>query len=269
MAICAPTANIMSQQLSLPGLNTTSELLRPDPSRAKRGGPLAYKLFLALFPAPGEAQHIARYADELCLRYGMVGPRLATGRLHITLHGLGDFRDAVPRAVVDAAIAAAATITCPPLHIVFDHALSFTRNDGFVLGCDAGSSAAIARLQQTLALALRRVGLRPAPSRSPHMTLLYDPRHIAECSIGSIQWTASEFALILSHVGQPPCHVGHPAAVMRAHMFTGWNVGLDQPVHRQVTAPDRVILGQIACDIGELKRQTQIGRAIKRFLVRW
>ena len=192
----------MTEQLRLPGLDTTAELLQPGLSRTRRSGPLAHKLFFALFPQFGEVQHIARNADELRLQHGLAGRRLAADRLHITLHVLGDFRDTVPQAVIDAAMAAAATVDCPPIHIVFDRVLSFIHNDAFVVRCDASSDAAIARLRQTLAPALSRVGLRPAPSRTPHMTMLYDPRHIAEQPIEPIRWTATEFALILSHVGQ-------------------------------------------------------------------
>jgi 2'-5' RNA ligase len=130
-----------------------------------------------------------------------LGASLAGQRLHITLQGLGNFRDALPQANVDAVMVAAATVDCPPIEIVFDRVLSFLHNDACVLRCDAGSDAAVARLRQMLALALSRVGLRPAPSRAPHMTMRYDPRHIVEQATLPIRWTASDFALILSHAG--------------------------------------------------------------------
>ncbi len=192
----------MPEQLSLPGLEATAEFFRPDIGQAQRGEPLVYKLFFGLFLPPGDAQRIAHEMDALRLQHGLIGARLAADRLHVTLHVVGDFRDTVPLAVVEAARAAAATVVGPPLRIVFDHVLSFRSNDAFVLRCDAGSDAAVARLRQTLALALRRVGLRTAPSRTPHMTVLYDPRHVAEQPIEPIRWTATEFALILSHFGQ-------------------------------------------------------------------
>ena len=63
------------------------------------------------------------------------------------------------------------------------------------------SDAAVARLRQSLAVALRNAGLQSEPSRTPHMTMLYDRRHIAEHAIEPIPWTATRFALIVSHVG--------------------------------------------------------------------
>lgn len=41
----------------------------------------------------------------------------------------------------------------------------------------------------------------PEPSRTPHMTLLYDSQAIAEVRIEPICWKATRFALILSLVG--------------------------------------------------------------------
>jgi 2'-5' RNA ligase len=69
------------------------------------------------------------------------------------------------------------------------------------LRCNPDGDAAIARLRQSLAVALRRTGLHPDASRTPHMTMLYDPRHVAQHAIEPICWTATRFALILSHVG--------------------------------------------------------------------
>ena len=74
-------------------------------------------------------------------------------------------------------------------------------NNAFVLRCDARSHAAVARLRQTLASALQRSGLHPQPSGTPHMTMHYDQRVIAELPIEPICCTATRFALIISHHG--------------------------------------------------------------------
>jgi 2'-5' RNA ligase len=122
------------------------------------------------------------------------------------LHAIAAFKHTIPVQVIDAAKAAAAGSTCPPLPIVFDRASSFNRHgkpggNAFVPRCDARSDAAVARLRQTLGLALRRGGLRPEPSSTPHVTMLYDPRVIHEPPIEPICWTATRFTLILSHQG--------------------------------------------------------------------
>ena len=47
-------------------------------------------------------------------------------------------------------------------------------------------------------------------------------------------------------------------------MFARRNVGLDQPVDGQITAPDRIVLADVAGDIGELERDSEIGGAVER-----
>lgn len=177
------------------------DLLVPeDPTPPTGRGPLA--LFLALFPPPEAAARLAARADDLRTQHGLQGKRPHTTRLHVSLHGLGIFTDAVPQAEVDAAVAGAARVSAPPMHLVFDRALSFPGSDAFVLRCDAASDRAIEGLRQRLALALKRVGHRPEPSRTPHITLLYDKRRVAEQAIEPVTWAATEFVLVLSHVGR-------------------------------------------------------------------
>lgn len=122
-------------------------------------------------------------------------------RLHVTLHDIAHFRYTLPQTVIDATKAAAASVSCPPLPLVYDRALSFSHNNAFVLRCDRKSDVAVARLRNPLKTALQHAGLHPEPSGTPHMTLLYDARHIAEHSITPISWVATRFALIVSHVG--------------------------------------------------------------------
>jgi len=111
-------------------------------------------------------------------------PEATHGCLHISRHAVASDERAIRWQVVDATRAAASSTTCPPVPALFDRACSFSNGsnpgkNGFVLGCDTRSDAAVARLRQTLALvlALRRMGLRPEASRAPHMTML-DDRHL-------------------------------------------------------------------------------------------
>lgn len=181
---------------------------RFEPERiAGRPGPLrGYNLFLAICPPPDDAQRIARVAADLRRRHGLRGDCLPERRLHLSLHAVAAFPDTVPLQVIEAAKAAAAGVAWAPFSIVFDRACSFgdpgsVRKRAFVLRCDADSSAAVARLRQTLTPALRRSGLRPEPSSTPHMTLLYDQHVVPEHAIEPIVWTAPGFSLILSHQG--------------------------------------------------------------------
>ena len=196
----------MPDQMSLPGLDTAPALFQPEVIRSRPGPLLGYNLFLAIFPQHEDAQRVALVGAELRRRHGLQGQCLRTRHLHTTLHAVAGFKHTIPLPVIDAAMAAAAGVACPPLPIVFDRARSFSNNsnpgnNAFVLRCDPRSDAAVAKLRQTLAPALRRSGLHPQPSSTPHMTMLYDQRVIAEHPIEPICWTATRFALILSHHG--------------------------------------------------------------------
>jgi 2'-5' RNA ligase len=198
--------NTMCDQMSLPGLDAETPPFKPAVIDGRPGQPSAYNLFLAVLPEPEDAQRIARVAANLRERNGLVGKCLRAERLHITLQALASFHRMVPQAVLDAAVAAAASVDCPPLPIVLDRACSFPNvgsrgHNAFVLRCDARSDTAIARLRQSLTIALRRTGLRAEPSGTPHMTMLYDQRVVPEQVIQPLHWTATSFALILSHVG--------------------------------------------------------------------
>ncbi len=191
-------------QMSLPGLDATAPLFRPDVVPDPGGKLRGYVMFLAIFPEPEDAHHLARMAADLRSVHALAGTPLSPSRLHISLHAIAGFVDTIPQDVVDAVRAASAGVACPSLRIVFDRVLSFTDSNAFVLRCTPDSDAAVAQLRQSLAVALRLAGLRPEPSRTPHMTMLYDSRHIPEQAIEPLCWTATRFALVLSHVG-----IGH------------------------------------------------------------
>jgi 2'-5' RNA ligase len=205
-------------QLNLLGPDTERPPFQPErlPGGHRAAG---YNLFVAVVPGPEAAGLIGARADGLRRQHGLDGPLIGAERLHISLHALGGFTDTVPGDVVDAAMAACAGIACSPMPVVFDHAASFpdaglSGKNPFVLQCDAGSAAALRTLRQPLGRALRSVGLHPQPSSTPHMTLLYDRAMVSRRSIDPICWSATRFALILSHVG-----LGH-------HQWIGqWRLG--------------------------------------------
>jgi 2'-5' RNA ligase len=172
-----------------------------DPSH-RRGSLLGYGLWMALFPSPEDARRIANPGAALRTQHGLTGAPLTPDRLHITLLALAGGVNPPQQIVVDAAMAAAAAIVaCAPLTIAFDRVLTFAPSNAFVLRCTAHSDAAIARLRNMLAWTLRRRYLRPTLSGTPHMTLSHGSRYVDETAIAPIRWTATRFALILSHVG--------------------------------------------------------------------
>ncbi len=163
------------------------------------------RLFFAIFPDADSAQRIARLAQQLRGEHDLKGRPLALDRFHVTLHHLGDYMG-VPPDVVAMAGAAAAAVLMPPFEVVFDRAASFSstpRNRPFVLRGGDGLAALMA-FQQALGMAMKKTGLGhwAKPGYTPHVTLLYDDRCVAERAVETISWTAREFVLVHSQLGQ-------------------------------------------------------------------
>lgn len=181
----------MIQQASLPGFDAAPQLTD--------------RLFFAIFPDAGAAAQIARLAQQLREEHGLRGKPLKTERFHVTLHHLGDYAG-LPQDLVEVACAAAASLAAAPFDVTFDRAASFStapRNRPFVLRGGDGVASLIA-FQQTLGDALKKTVLRrwAKPAYTPHVTLLYDDRSVPEQAVPAVSWTASEFVLIHSLIGQ-------------------------------------------------------------------
>lgn len=194
----------MPDQMSLPGVPAEPALFQPEVVHGRAGQLRGYNLFFALVPLRDDAEHFAQVGAELRRRHGLRGPCLPPQNLHVSLHAVAGYANRIPRSDIDAARAAAARVTWPGSSILFDRACSFNTagNNPFVLRCDAQSDDAVTRLRDALGDELRRAGLRPKPSRTPHMTLLYDSILVPEHLIEQTGWIAARFTLILSHQGR-------------------------------------------------------------------
>lgn len=167
--------------------------------------PLTDRLFFAIFPDSAAASQIAGLAQQLREEHGLRGKPLKTERFHVTLHHLGDYAG-LPQDLVAVAHAAAASTTATPFGVTFDRVASFSsapRNRPFVLRGGDGVASLIA-FQQTLGDALKKtvLGRWAKPTYTPHVTLLYDDRSVAEQAVPAVSWTAGEFVLIHSLIGQ-------------------------------------------------------------------
>lgn len=183
----------MPEQSSLPGFDA----LPQQPTD---------RLFFAIFPDANASARIAALALQLRGEHELRGRPLARERFHVTLHHLGDYVGVPPDVVAMADKAAAAVTTMAPFEVAFDRAASFSsapRNRPFVLRGGDGV-AALTEFQQALGIAMKKAGLGrwAKPAYTPHVTLLYDDRCVVEQAVEPINWTAREFVLVHSLLGQ-------------------------------------------------------------------
>jgi 2'-5' RNA ligase len=182
----------LPKQYSLPGFGPA-----PEPTN---------RLFFAIVPDADAAARIARLAWHLRSEHGLAGELLAEKRLHVTLYPLGDYVG-LPLRFIAAAGEAAAAIASQSFEIRFDRAMSFRGRRGghpFVLHGGDGA-AAVTAFQLTLSKAMENAGLGRTTATShytPHLTLLYDDRPVADQGVATVSWTAHEFVLVLSLLGR-------------------------------------------------------------------
>lgn len=166
------------------------------------------RLFFAFFPGASAATQVERLAVRLRADHGLSGKPLQTDRFHITLHHLGDFAGLPPHIVAmakEAGVAAAAAMA--PFGITLDRAKSFVsrpdKNPYVLLGSDG--VLALTHFQKALGAAMAKAGLKVSKTDSaytPHVTLLYDAHRVTEHPVDSVSWTANEFVLVHSLLGQ-------------------------------------------------------------------
>jgi 2'-5' RNA ligase len=160
------------------------------------------RLFLAVAPDAAARERIHALAVRLRAELALRGHPLGPARYHVTLAFLGDHAG-LPQHLVEQVSACAGTIALPPFGIRFDHVASFARGRGsplVLLGGDgvAGLRALAAALAERLHDVVD-VDRRPYKA---HLTLLRDDRVVAERPVAPIAWTAHEFVLVHSAVGQ-------------------------------------------------------------------
>lgn len=162
------------------------------------------RLFFALFPDGMTADRLSTLAGELRERHGLRGAPLAPERFHITLTHLGDY-EGLPRDLVAKAREAGRRVAAAPFVPRFDRAGSFAgraRNNPFVL-FSSETETPVTAFQRSLGEAMKATGLgHKAGPYSPHVTLLYDDAAIGEHAIDPVSWTAGEFVLVHSLLGQ-------------------------------------------------------------------
>ena len=163
------------------------------------------RLFFAVLSCSDTALQIAERITPLRDEHGLKGRPIASQRLHVSLHGLGDY-PGLPEILVELARRAGASVSMPPFEIAFDPVMSFNRKDRKrPLVLRVGSDLAVLEtFHRLVGEAMKKAGLGRwvAPRFTPHMTLLYDNRIVREQAIEPIRLTVSDFALVHSLVGR-------------------------------------------------------------------
>ena len=173
------------------------------------------RLFFALFPSDEAIPQIVKTSQQLRDAHGLTGKSLSNDRLHVTLHHVGDYAGGLPNGLVETAQDVASTMAMPAFDVTFDRAMSFAgspRNKPFVLrgnermnvGSEGGLAALMA-FQKAFYLAMCRAGLqgpRTNAKFAPHVTLMYDSQGVPEQAVEPVRWTAHDFVLVHSLLGQ-------------------------------------------------------------------
>jgi 2'-5' RNA ligase len=162
------------------------------------------RLFWGLVPASPDGQRIFQFAVGWRAELGLTGRLLTPAQLHVSLFALGDYAG-IPQGLIDAARLAGDAVRLPPFDVTFDRVMSFYRRDrkrAFVLRPSA-NVAPLSEFHRVLGEEMKSAGLVRwvTPHFTPHMTLLYDRRMIAEQSVKAVRWHVDGFVLIHSLVG--------------------------------------------------------------------
>ncbi len=152
------------------------------------------RLFIALFPDAAARDEIAAWRDA------WTWPRAATpvktGRLHVTLHFLGDVKQERI-----AALAAALRVPFTPFTLRFDHAALWPH--GIAVLEPAALPNALLALHASLGATVRDLGL-PVDDRPfrPHVTLARRANGaVPPVAAGQIVWPVARYALMSSTLG--------------------------------------------------------------------
>ncbi len=159
-----------------------------------------HTLFFAITLPPDTGMQVAALREKLIEKHRLNGTLIGMQHLHVTLLDLelfGDHKVDIARQAAESVAAASL-----PTNFVFDRVLSFSASKAVVLAGNSDGGVALATLRQSLEVAMRKLGLRAKPVKTPHLTLMYSGQTVQEHPVEPIQWSIKEFTLIRSHVGK-------------------------------------------------------------------
>ncbi len=163
------------------------------------------RLFFALMPNDAAAAQAQALALDCSQAQAVKLKANARERFHITLFHVGDYAG-LPTHVLERACQAAGQVLAAPFEVRLDRLSSFKggpRRIPLVLMSDTPRN--LIDFHELLQAQLHKAGLaEPGPKRAfrPHLTLLYGQHAVPSQQIEPLSWTAREFVLIRSLIGQ-------------------------------------------------------------------
>ena len=171
-----------------------------EPKREQQDDPL----FFALLPDEEATAQIAQLVEQFRQSHGLTG---ALRPLHMTLCDLIS-RETMEK-TVDVASKVASSVSAMPFRVALNRVMRFggrkksseDKSPLALVGDDG--VAGLAKFRQNLNIALRHADLaKLSAAFTPHLTLLYDSRLPDDQDVQPIAWTAQEFVLVRSFIGQ-------------------------------------------------------------------
>ena len=161
-----------------------------------------FNVFFALAPEPAMAMEVAAYAAQWDRQHCIGGKLRLAKHLHVSLRPLGAF-STVPTEALDFAQRVGDAVSASAFELVFDRALSFrTKEPTYVLLPGEGAEQTRS-LWQALGIAIANAdGSSKKTPFTPHMTLSYGGKPVAEHLVEPIRWQVRDFVLINSHQGK-------------------------------------------------------------------
>jgi 2'-5' RNA ligase len=161
-----------------------------------------HSLFFAALPEPADAERLHAHGRRVQGQLGIAGRALEAERLHVTLHLVGGYVDEPAQVEIARWCRAAAAVRRAPFEVVFDRVATFG-GDGHPLAFTSSSDVGLRALHEAVGMALADTGERIKRQHiTPHMTLSYRGKRLAETAIEPVCWRAGELVLIDSHVGE-------------------------------------------------------------------
>lgn len=167
------------------------------------------RLFIGLMLPEAAAEQAVAVRRVSRAEHGIGGGDIAQERLHITLVHVKDYAGSLPPSVVGRLVEALGAVQAPAFGIELDRAGSFSGAPGkhphVLLGGEGVRELNAFRRRVWEAVRAQEKTLSTADF-TPHVTLMYGDRKLAERAIEPIRWRATEFVLIHSEVGRSIYH---------------------------------------------------------------